>query len=136
MVVDGEGLLSLLRQRLQDQPFTLYMYMLTSGAWMKLLESVPPWVRERSEVFLDRSKAEGGVVEELASLGYAVWLAPDLHAKAVISRSVLAVGSANYTDRALRNAELNVVILDPYPSLVRAAEVLMRRVRLLAERVA
>ena len=135
-VLDGEGLYQALRARLGTTPFKLFIYMLTESDWMSLLSSPPQWVRERSEVYLDRNKASREVVERLTLLGYSVWLVPDLHAKAIISGDMLVVGSANLTGRSFRNIELNVVIENPGRTLLSRAETILSKARVLGVQVA
>lgn len=126
----SEELASFLRAHLQFRSFTLFVPILREP-FISLLCSLPESVKRLSSVYLaeEKRRVNDYAVRRLAGCGYRrVFYVPRLHAKMLLTEDFVVVGSANYTERALYNHEVNIVIWGNYgmvPGLVRIVRGIM-----------
>jgi len=126
----SEELASFLRSRLQFRSFILFVPILTEP-FISILCSLPETVKRVSSVYLaeEKRRVNDYAARRLAECGYRwVYYVPRLHAKMLVTEDFVVVGSSNYTERALSNHEVNVVVWGNYrliPGLVRIARAIM-----------
>jgi len=101
--LDGSSLLAFLKRR---PPLRVYAHLL-SGPFLRLLVDIGPEL-----VVLDDKPENRAAAEALRRAGVRVYKLRALHAKVFVGEDYVAVGSANPTERALRNYEVVVVIED------------------------
>lgn len=128
-VVPAERLKGFLYKTLYHRSFSLFMHLLGRD-FTELLCSLPSSVKAVSVIYLDSSKdvVNGRAVAALKGCGYRyIYFIPYLHAKLLITRDYVLVGSANFTWRGVSgNKEVILVIWGDYRRIPGMQELLER----------
>jgi len=123
--ITAESLISFLRERLQLRSFVLFTPVLTEP-FIYLLCSLPREVKWSSSVYLalEKRRVNGYAVRRLRGCGYRfVYYVGRLHAKMLVTEDFVVVGSANFTERALSNREVILVVWGNYRRIPRLAAI-------------
>ena len=113
--VNTQELYSILKDRLRTEPFMLYIHILTEP-FLSLLCKLPGYIKRTSRVFLDEEKRKINdyAVKRLKACGYwSVWYVRRLHAKMLLGKSFVIVGSANLSSRSFTQYEIVIIIETP-----------------------
>ena len=127
-IIDGRELYRVFSIHANFAPFTIYTYEV-GDVYVDLLSSIPVSIAEKSRIYLNSERLDDAVVKRLKERGYRVYAVPGLHAKVIILRGSVIVGSANLTGRSLRNYEAVVVLSRSSPVEAQVSRVLAPAVR-------
>jgi hypothetical protein len=115
----SKTLMSFLRTHLSSRSFLLFVHILTNP-FIDLFCSLPRTVKLVSRIYLDEEKYKINdyAVRKLRECGFRnVYYIGRLHAKLLITEDFVLIGSANYSERALSNHEVLLVIWKNYRSI-------------------